>query len=136
MSSLVDTGFLLALIDTNDNWHSACQHALAQVSAPLIPSVVLPELAYMLIRNVGYEPFIAFMRSVTNGEPPLIFAETSDFERATDIMAQYADARIDWVDCVIMAMAERLNISRILTVDQRHFRILRPKHVVAFELLP
>ena len=37
---------------------------------------------------------------------------------------------------MVAAMAERLDISRILTVDQRHFRILRPKHVPAFEILP
>jgi hypothetical protein len=33
-------------------------------------------------------------------------------------------------------MSERLNISRILTVDQRHFRLIRPRHVAAFDILP
>ncbi len=47
-------------------------------------------------------------------------------------MEKYADSKIDFVDCAIMAMAERLNISRILTVDQRDFRLLRPLHVDAF----
>ena len=49
---------------------------------------------------------------------------------------KYTDSRIDFVDCVITAMAERLNISRILTVDQRHFRLLRPSHIPAFDILP
>lgn len=51
-------------------------------------------------------------------------------------MEQYADSRIDWVDCTIAAMAERLRITRILTLDQRHFRILRPTHTAAFDLKP
>jgi predicted nucleic acid-binding protein len=33
-------------------------------------------------------------------------------------------------------MAERLHISRILTIDQRHFRLLRPSHIPAFDIRP
>ena len=47
-----------------------------------------------------------------------------------------SDSKIDFMDCAVVAVAERLNISRILTVDQRDFRILRPKHIPAFEILP
>jgi predicted nucleic acid-binding protein len=76
------------------------------------------------------------MRSIFEGELKLVLPSNDDFRRATDIMEKYADSKIDFVDCVIVAMAERLNISRILTVDQRDFRILRPKHVSNFEILP
>ena len=51
-------------------------------------------------------------------------------------MSRYADARIDYVDCMIVALAERLGVTRILTLDQRHFRLFRPRHCPAFELLP
>ena len=136
MTALIDTGFLLALIDTSDKLHLTCRQALAQERNPLVPTPVLPELAYMVLRNVGYAPFLRFMRSTTRGEPPLIFAETADFVRATEIMERYADSKIDFVDCMVAAMAERLNISRILTVDQRDFRLFRPKHIPAFEILP
>jgi len=136
MTALVDTGFLLALIDRGDAFHTLCGTALIGEPNPLIPSVVLPELAYMVIRNVGYRPIAEFLRSVAKGDPPLIFAESGDFARAGDILEQYADSKVDFVDCAIVAMAERLNITRILTVDQRHFRILRPEHISAFEILP
>jgi hypothetical protein len=33
-------------------------------------------------------------------------------------------------------MAERLNVRRILTLDRRHFELIRPRHCPAFELLP
>ncbi len=51
-------------------------------------------------------------------------------------MQQYADARVDFVDCVIVAMAERLNIKRILTGDRRHFFLFRPRHCQTFEVIP
>jgi hypothetical protein len=44
--------------------------------------------------------------------------------------------KIDFVDALIVAMAERLNITRLLTFDRRDFQLLRPKHCVSFELLP
>lgn len=41
---------------------------------------------------------------------------------------------IDYGDCVIAAMAEQLEITRILTIDQRLLRMLRPRHTPAFVL--
>lgn len=46
MPALLDTGFLLAVIDADDSLHEACTTALESESAPLLPDVVLPELAY------------------------------------------------------------------------------------------
>lgn len=36
----------------------------------------------------------------------------------------------------LFAIAERLNITRILTLDRRDFQMIRPKHCVSFELFP
>jgi predicted nucleic acid-binding protein len=35
-----------------------------------------------------------------------------------------------------VALAERLGVHSIATLDRRHFTIVRPKHVPGFELLP
>jgi predicted nucleic acid-binding protein len=90
----------------------------------------------MITRDMGQLAFIRFMRSVLAGELEFVFSTVEDLNRATEIMEKYLDSKIDFVDCVIVAMAERLNISRILTVDQRDFRMVRPNHIPAFEILP
>jgi hypothetical protein len=36
----------------------------------------------------------------------------------------------------VVATAERLKITRILTTDRRDFSLVRPRHCSAFELLP
>ncbi|MDQ2738090.1 MAG: VapC toxin family PIN domain ribonuclease, partial [Actinomycetota bacterium] len=40
------------------------------------------------------------------------------------------------VDATVIAVAERLGITEIATLDRRHFSVVRPAHVEAFTLLP
>ena len=136
MTALVDTGFLLAMLAHNDPQHEACKAVMQQESNPLIPSSVLPELAYMIIRDLGYPILVKFMEEVTGPRSPIVFIEATDLSRATELINQYADTHIDFVDCTIVAIAERLGIATIFTIDQRHFRILRPKHCDYFDILP
>jgi hypothetical protein len=35
-----------------------------------------------------------------------------------------------------VAVAERLGLTEIATIDRRHFSVVRPRHVGAFTLLP
>jgi uncharacterized protein len=97
---------------------------------------VLPEICYLLDSRLGHaamRKFVTRLRSSAMRIEPLI---DSDLSRAAEILRQYADARVDFVDATIVAIAERLNVTRVLTVDHRHFRLIRPKHCAAFELLP
>jgi len=51
-------------------------------------------------------------------------------------MDEYSDAQFDFVDVSIMALAERLHITRICSLDRRDFSIFRPSHCDYLELLP
>ena len=126
MSALLDTGFLLAVLDADDKLHSACSAALQAESELILPDAVIPELAYMVLRELGYGVLIAFLTSLLDGELPVERTTREDLTRAKELLQKYADSRIDFVDCVIAAMAERLEIQRILTVDRRHFALFRP----------
>lgn len=134
--SLIDTGFLYAVLDKSDAHHKACLAVLETETAALLPEVVLPELAYLVLRQDGYESLTAVLHSIVAGEFQLVKTEISDLQRAAEILEKYADAKIDFVDCVIMAIAERLDIERILTVDRRDFSLFRPRHCDVFEIVP
>jgi len=136
MSGLLDTGFLLAVVDADDVLHESCLAALLSEPAPILPDVVIPELAYLILRELGYPVLINFLNSIKDGELLIEHVEMQDLPRITEILAKYADNKVDFVDCAIVAMAERLNIRRILTVDKRHFQIFRPKHCNHFEIIP
>lgn len=68
MAALLDTGFLLAVIDADDNLHTACVAALDLEPGPLLPDVVLPELAYLILRELGHSTLAKFLRSIAAGE--------------------------------------------------------------------
>lgn len=74
----------------------------------------------------------ASFRPLQMKENPL----AQDYQRAAELIRQYADAQLDFVDAIIVAIAERLDITRILTLDQRDFRLVRPRHCATFEILP
>jgi uncharacterized protein len=61
---------------------------------------------------------------------------TEDLIRVHQLLAQYADNQLDFTDAAIVATAERLNITRVYTLDLRDFSIIRPSHFDYFELLP
>jgi predicted nucleic acid-binding protein len=66
-----------------------------------------------------------------------IVSPTADgLTRAAELVEQYADLPLDAPDACIIALAERLNITELVTLDQRHFNVVRPRHVQALTLTP
>ena len=60
----------------------------------------------------------------------------ADYERMAELVGQYANLDLGAADASIVALAERLGVSTIATVDRRDFSVVRPKHVAAFDLVP
>jgi predicted nucleic acid-binding protein len=54
MTALLDTGFLLAVLDADDELHDICVLALEEERAPVLPDMVIPELAYLVLRELGH----------------------------------------------------------------------------------
>jgi len=51
-------------------------------------------------------------------------------------VAQYHDLPLGSVDASVVAAAERCRTVDVATLDHRHFRVVRPAHTKAFQLLP
>ena len=69
--------------------------------------------------SLGFEPF-----------------QPGDLDRVAELIETYADLRLGTVDASVIAIAERLGATTIATLDRRHFTVVRPRHVDAFELVP
>jgi predicted nucleic acid-binding protein len=137
MSLLVDTSFLFALINNNDRHHTACAETARTVTGRLIVSLtVLPEIAYLLDSRLGHHVMRQFVHQITQPVWTLTAPDATDLARAAAILDRYQDSRLDFVDATLVAIAERLHVERILTLDQRHFQMIHPSHCTAFELLP
>ncbi len=137
MACLLDTGFLYALLNRAEQSHPAVVSALQTIHEPIVlPVPAITEVAYLLLRDVGSEAVADFLTTLATTDLLLETPQPEDYHRAAEVIHIYAAAQIDFVDAVIVAIAERLAIQRILTLDQRHFRLIRPRHCVAFEILP
>ena len=138
MTIIADTSYLFAVHNPKDiNHEVASDFALDRAPAMmLVPNVVLPELAYLSVRDLGYAGLHSVLESLRLSDIELIPLQTIDLERVCEIVETYSTAQFDIVDCCIMAIAERLGVNRIATFDRRDFSIFRPKHCEFFELLP
>lgn len=137
MTCIADTGFLVALVFENDRHHGSVVEVVRTLHEPVIlPNVALTEIAYLVQREQGIRVTARFMAQLKNMGMQIECPDSVDYTRAAEIMNGYADAGLDFVDTVIVAMAERLNIRKVLTVDKRHFAIVRPRHCPYFEILP
>lgn len=51
-------------------------------------------------------------------------------------MRDYDDLPLGTTDASVIALAERLGVREIATLDRRYFTAVRPHHIDAFTLLP
>jgi len=136
-AALVDTGIVYALADKADAWHRRAMESVGSFSGRLIiPLSVIPEACYLLNAYLGPSAEIAFLDALLHREMSVEPVTTPDIARAAAILKRYADANIGFVDASLVAVAERLGITSILTTDRRHFSLIKPAHCPALSLLP
>ena len=134
---LLDTSFLYALNDADDANHAVSVAFLQTLKASLfLPSPVLPELSYLLHSRLGHLAMRRFLSGLEESDIALVSLASNDLTQINQLQIKYADARLDFADTAIIAIAERLGIEHICTFDRRDFSIIRPKHTASFTLLP
>lgn len=136
-SVIVDTSFLVSLTNPKEKHHAACADVARELTARLIvPVAVLPETTYLLASRLSHRTMRAFVHQLQ--DPQWIIENVSDvdLERATAVLDFYADAKLDFADATIVALAERLGLETILTLDRRDFQMIRPLHINQFTILP
>ncbi len=133
--AVVDTGPLYAAADLDDGAHRASVAALQRPELELvIPALVVAEVTFLVGRRLGPEPEAAFLRGLAQTE---VEAPTSDdWERIAELVDQFADLPLGGTDASVVALAERLDAEVVITLDRRHFTVVRPRHRHTFELLP
>src|SRR5690242_17218446 len=105
-------------MDKSDTWHRReLTWWESNGSSVVVPSVVLPELCYLLQTRIGPAAEHAFVKAVGDGEFALEELAPEDVSRAAAIMEQYVGFPVGYVDAAIVAASERLWASDVLTTD-------------------
>lgn len=137
MALILDTGPLYASLDRSDRDHSPCRDLIESATEPLvIPGPVLVEVDYWIHQRLHPGVLAALMDDIANGAYRVDELARGDYARVRDLCDRYADADIGFVDAAVLVLVERLNEPKLATLDRRHFRTLRPKHVDSLVLLP
>ena len=134
---LVDTNILVAVANDRDRHHQRARELLETVPDELlVPPTVIAEVCYLVGERDGASAEARFLRAFGAGELRVAELTTPDLGRMAELTERYADLKLGGTDASVVAIAERLGIERIATLDRRHFSVVRPHHVDAFTLLP
>ena len=138
---IVDTNVIYALGDANDTEHNRCRAWLSVTGgeALLVPSTVVAEACYLLDHRIGPHAEAAFLDELGDSSDhtfQLVDLVPQDIRRMAALVRTYADRRLGGTDASIIAIAERLNVGTIATVNRRDFDNVRPEHVPALLTVP
>jgi predicted nucleic acid-binding protein len=101
----------------------------------LVPTTVVTEVCQLVERRQGSKAEAAFLRSFESGLT-LVDLFASDLDCMSRLVETYASLPLGAVDASVVAIAERMNVAEVATLDRRHFTVVRPGHVGALILLP
>jgi len=137
MALVLDTGPLYASLDRDDADHHACRRLIEITDEPLIiPAPVLVEVDYWIHTRLRPDVLVALLDDIADGAYAVVDLRSEDYRRVRELCDRYADADVGFVDAAVLAIVERLDEPKLVTLDRRHFRFLRPRHVDALRLLP
>ena len=134
-NALIDTGAMLALLDSRDRWHSICKETFYSLQLPLLTSqAVLTELFHLVgSRRRDMEAAWNFVRSgaIVSGT-----ITDSELSHPHSLMFKYADTPMDFADATLVYLAGRERISTVFTIDQSDFETYRMPGNRRFRIVP
>jgi predicted nucleic acid-binding protein len=132
---LIDTGAILALLNTRDPWHAACADVYQRFRLPLVTSeAVLTELFHLMGQDRrNMERAWAFVRSGSVKLAEIVHAELPQIHA---LMSRYWDRPMDFADATLVHLAKRESLSTIFTVDHADFETYRIEGRRRFRVLP
>ncbi|MEO6913760.1 MAG: PIN domain-containing protein [Candidatus Baltobacteraceae bacterium] len=132
-----DTGAMYAIYDADDAHHATVRDAITGLrEAVHIPMACLGELDYMLRKRLGLAAELDFLGEIRTGRFVLEPLTLADAARCGELVEQYASLDLGLADASVVATAERLRTSRVLTVDYRDFQTLRMRGGKPFTIIP
>ena len=130
---LLDTGFIVALLDRSERNHERCKAALRSLSGPLMTcEAVIAEACYLLREQAGAND--AIVENVERGAFLVPFRLDESAASVRALMKRYARVPMDFADACLVSLADTFDTGRILTLDS-DFHVYRWRRTRAFELL-
>ena len=91
----------------------------------LLSPFVLAELDYLLAKHVGPHAQGVLLDEVARQAYQLEPFDSEDVGEARRVMDRYGDLSIGLADASLVVLANRYDVTDLLTLDERHFRAIR-----------
>jgi hypothetical protein len=123
------------MLNRQDRWYERCTQTFIQLHKPLLTSeAVLTEAFYMLGDSAHrVEAAWTFVRS---GAITVGTISDKDLPALAQLMQQYQDRPMDFADATLVRLAEREQLTSILTIDFSDFETYRIDGRKRFRILP
>ncbi len=133
--TLLDAGPLIALLDDHDQWHPRAREAWpALADRCLTTEAVVVEATHLVARGRGDHARV--LEFLIAADVPVFALHRPLHEACVHLMRRFADAPMDYADATLVALADRLGISRILTFDRRGFTAYQGARGAALSVIP
>jgi hypothetical protein len=134
---VADTSGLLAFFNASDRHHASAVSAVESESEPLVVSpYVVAELDYLVARRVGVGAELGVLQQLAGGGFALATFDEGDLAAAAAVIDRYRDQDIGVTDASLVVLADRHRTRTLLTLDHRHFDVVRPLAGGRFRLVP
>jgi predicted nucleic acid-binding protein len=130
---LVDTGPLVAIIDSSDAFHDRCVDVLRELRDPLFTVwPVITEAMHLVGSPVAQDRLWDVLEEGGLKLKPL---EATDVPRMRVLMRKYQDLPMDLADAALVRVAERDQLHTVFTTDRSDFSAYRLQGSRRFRLL-
>jgi predicted nucleic acid-binding protein len=135
---VADTSGLLAMFNAREPAHEAVRAALTAAADDLliVSPYVVAELDYLLATRLGVAAETAVLDELAGGAYELAQIDADDIEESVRTIRRYSNQDIGITDASIAVLARRYGTRSILTLDRRHFDVMRPLDGGRFKLIP
>ena len=137
MALLVDAGPLYAQADRSHPHHRPVVQILRSERGPLMTTqLVVARADHLILHRLGVDVELAFLEDVAEGTYVVECLGRDELRNAREVVEQYRDQQLGLGGASLVVLARRLQTRRILTLDERAFRTVRPLQGGSFTVLP
>jgi predicted nucleic acid-binding protein len=128
----IDTGYILALVNTADQYHQQARTAASRVAPPFVTTeAVLTEVGNALAKVHWRQLGVATLKALrTDANIEIVPVDAALFDRAVQLYSSRSDKEWGLTSCISFVVMQERNLQQVLTTD-RHFEQAEFQNVLA-----
>ena len=134
---LIDTSIIVAYMNATDRHHEEVARWVDQIDDDLMTTPLIVAEADHLVATRGGSRALSALRADLAAGAYLVEWWSGAIAAIVEVAERYADTGLGLADASLVVLAERIGTLDIGTLDERHFRTVRPvTGSQAFKILP